>query len=138
MHFHEICSLLQCLLSYTKAGNNERLSKRKLGILLGVGLILALGFGLVVGFCPTSSPSFIPYFPLSPYLPTSVRGFFSFVAFQAALQLSIISLSYILVCSSVETFTLCWDTLPRSGVLSSFIPLPVSTEISWFPLRWLT
>ena len=39
MHLQEICSLLQCLLSYTKAGNGERLSKRKLRILLGVGLI---------------------------------------------------------------------------------------------------
>ena len=41
-------------------------------------------FGVGVGFSPTSSPSFIPYFPLSPYLPTLIRGFFSFVALHAA------------------------------------------------------
>ena len=46
MHLHEICSLLQCLLSYMKAGNSERLSKRKPGILLGVGLILNFSLGV--------------------------------------------------------------------------------------------
>ena len=130
MHLHEICSLLQCLLNYMKAGNSERLSKRKLGILLGVVLILNFRFGVWLSSRLLSNFR-IPYFPLSPYLPTSVRGFFYFVAFQAALQLSIISLSYILVCSPVETFTFVLEYSPcgGSGVLSLFIPLPVSTKI---------
>ena len=46
MHLPEICSLLQCLLSYMKSGNSERLSKRKLGILLEVELILNFSFGV--------------------------------------------------------------------------------------------
>ena len=133
----ELLVMLQCLLSYPKARNVtvEKRSERKFGLLFVWDLfkILALWLALVVGFCPTS---LIPYFPLSPYLPTSGWGFFSCLAFQAALQF--LSLSYALVCSPVETFTLCWDTFLRSGTLSLFVSLPVSTEMMLFPLWWLT